>query len=52
MQATIGETENSEIVKQEEITIQKVNIVKIKCSYCGNTHDEALNKCPYCGRTR
>lgn len=27
-------------------------VVKIRCSYCGNLYDEGQDKCPYCGAKR
>jgi hypothetical protein len=37
---------NSSVVKEKEIIRE---IVKIRCSYCGNLYDETLDKCPHCG---
>ena len=34
-------------VMRERIVIKE--IVKIKCSYCGNLYDQGSNQCPYCG---
>jgi len=34
-------------VLRERIVIKE--IVKIKCSYCGNLYDQGSNRCPYCG---
>lgn len=36
-------------VSQKEIIRE---IVKIRCSYCGNLYDEIQDKCPYCGAKR
>jgi flagellar basal body-associated protein FliL len=36
-------------VSQREIIRE---IVKIRCSYCGNLYDETQDKCPYCGAKR
>jgi len=33
-------------VKEKEIIRE---IVKIRCTYCGNLYDEKLDKCPHCG---
>ena len=38
--------ENQQVVKEREIVRE---IVKIRCSYCGNLYDEKLDKCPHCG---
>jgi hypothetical protein len=27
-------------------------IVKVRCSYCGNLYDETEDKCPHCGGTK
>lgn len=35
------------LVMKEKIVIKE--IVKIKCSYCGNLYDQGSNQCPYCG---
>jgi len=32
---------------QEKVVVREV--VKVRCSYCGNLYDETLDKCPYCG---
>lgn len=37
---------NQQIVKEREIIRE---VVKIRCSYCGNLYDETLDKCPHCG---
>jgi uncharacterized membrane protein len=37
------------IVKEKEVIRE---VVKIRCSYCGNLYDENQNKCPYCGANR
>jgi rubrerythrin len=37
---------NQQIVKETEIIRE---IVKIRCSYCGNLYDETEDKCPHCG---
>jgi flagellar basal body-associated protein FliL len=39
-------SEAQPIVKEKEIIRE---IVKIRCSYCGNLYDENQDKCPYCG---
>jgi rubrerythrin len=39
---------NQQIVKETEIIRE---IVKIRCSYCGNLYDETEDKCPHCGGT-
>jgi flagellar basal body-associated protein FliL len=39
-------SEAQPIVKEKEIIRE---VVKIRCSYCGNLYDENLDKCPYCG---
>jgi ABC-type bacteriocin/lantibiotic exporter with double-glycine peptidase domain len=36
-------------VAQREIIRE---VVKIRCSYCGNLYDESMDKCPYCGAKR
>lgn len=41
-----AESENQVVVKEREIIRE---IVKIRCSYCGNLYDETLDKCPHCG---
>jgi uncharacterized membrane protein len=33
-------------VREREIIRE---VVKIRCSYCGNLYDESQDKCPYCG---
>ena len=33
-------------VREREIVRE---IVKIRCSYCGNLYDEKYDKCPHCG---
>jgi len=40
------ESENQLVVKEREIIRE---IVKIRCSYCGNLYEETLDKCPHCG---
>jgi hypothetical protein len=52
METIIRKIESSERALREEVIIQKVSVVKIKCQYCGNVYDENLDRCPYCGRTR
>ena len=44
----LGEEEPKDhvVVKEREIIRE---IVKIRCSYCGNLYDETLDKCPHCG---
>lgn len=37
---------NQQIVKETEIIRE---IVKIRCSYCGDLYDETEDKCPHCG---
>ena len=37
------------IVKEKEVIRE---VVKIRCSYCGNLYDENQDKCPYCGANR
>jgi rubrerythrin len=37
---------NQQTVKETEIIRE---IVKIRCSYCGNLYDETEDKCPHCG---
>jgi hypothetical protein len=32
-----------------EIIKEKTVIVKVRCPYCANLYDEALDKCPHCG---
>jgi flagellar basal body-associated protein FliL len=39
-------SEAQPIVKEKEIIRE---VVKIRCSYCGNLYDENQDKCPYCG---
>lgn len=34
------------------VIIKEKEIVKIRCSYCGNLYDGSLNKCPHCGAGR
>lgn len=34
------------VIKEKEVIRE---IVKIRCSYCGNLYDEKLDKCPHCG---
>jgi rubrerythrin len=44
----VGATEiTAESVR--EIIKEKTVIVKVRCPYCSNLYDEALDKCPYCG---
>ena len=31
----------------ERITTRE--IIKVRCSYCGKTYDEAMHSCPHCG---
>jgi len=40
---TNDETAVKEIIKETQV------IVKVRCPYCANLCDEALDKCPYCG---
>jgi rubrerythrin len=40
---------NQQTVKETEIIRE---IVKIRCSYCGNLYDETEDKCPHCGGTK
>ena len=42
------EDAEKQAVKEKEVIKEKV-IVKIRCSYCRNLYDEALDKCPHCG---
>ena len=39
---------------QQPVTEREVvrEIVKIRCSYCGNLYDESQDKCPHCGAKR
>jgi len=46
------EDERKSTLKEKEIIREKEVIVKIRCSYCHNLHDETLDKCPYCGAKR
>jgi flagellar basal body-associated protein FliL len=39
-------SEAQPMVKEKEIIRE---VVKIRCSYCGNLYDENQDKCPYCG---
>ena len=39
---------SQERVVREEITKTQI-IYKIRCSYCGTTYEETLDKCPNCG---
>jgi len=41
-----ADSDDHVIVKEREIIRE---IVKIRCSYCGNLYDETLDKCPHCG---
>ena len=41
--------EEGTLVKEREIIRE---VVKIRCSYCGNLYDEKYDKCPYCGGKR
>ena len=41
-----AQPENQVVVKEKEIIRE---IVKIRCSYCGNLYDEKLDRCPHCG---
>lgn len=43
---TEGETSVKEIIKETQV------IVKIRCRYCSQLYDEALDKCPHCGGLR
>jgi CHASE3 domain sensor protein len=38
--------ESQPIVKEKEIIRE---VVKMRCSYCGNLYGENQDKCPYCG---
>jgi predicted membrane protein len=42
-------SEAEPITKEKEIIRE---VVKIRCSYCGNLYDETQDKCPYCGAKR
>jgi hypothetical protein len=47
----VGATEvTTDSVK--EIIKEKTVIVKVRCPYCSNLYDEALDKCPHCGGKR
>lgn len=41
--------DSQQTVKETEIIRE---IVKIRCSYCGNLYDETEDKCPHCGGTK
>lgn len=38
--------------REREIIREKEVIVKIRCLYCHNLYDEAIDKCPHCGANR
>lgn len=42
-------SENQPLVREREIIRE---IVKIRCSYCGNLYDETEDRCPHCGGTK
>jgi len=35
--------------QQQQQTLVKEVIIKIRCRYCGTPYDETLDKCPHCG---
>jgi len=39
-----------QVLREKEIV--KEVIVKVRCPYCNNVYNEALDKCPYCGGKR
>jgi len=42
-------SQNAPVIKEREIIRE---IIKIRCSYCGNLYDEKEDKCPHCGGKR
>jgi flagellar basal body-associated protein FliL len=42
-------SEAQSAVREKEIIRE---VVKIRCSYCGNLYDDSMDKCPYCGAKR
>jgi DNA-directed RNA polymerase subunit RPC12/RpoP len=47
-----AEVDAYEEVIVKEIIKEKQVIVKVRCPYCANLYDEALDKCPHCGGRR
>jgi DNA-directed RNA polymerase subunit RPC12/RpoP len=44
-------TQDQQVVVKEIIKESQV-IVKVRCPYCANLYDEALDRCPHCGGKR
>jgi hypothetical protein len=42
----MGPKGKGEVVKEKEVVMQ---IIKVRCPYCGNLYDETLEKCSTCG---
>jgi hypothetical protein len=51
LKSRIGATEitEEEAVAVKETIKEKTVTVKVRCPYCANLYDEALDKCPHCG---
>jgi rubrerythrin len=51
LKSLTGTTEitEEEAATTKEIIREKTVIVKVRCPYCANLYDEALDKCPHCG---
>jgi Zn finger protein HypA/HybF involved in hydrogenase expression len=45
-------TKDTVVAKEKEIIREKQVIVKVRCPYCHNLHDETLDRCPHCGAKR
>lgn len=54
LKSRIGATEitEDEVMAVKEIIKETRVIVKIRCQYCSQLYDEALDKCPHCGGRR
>lgn len=44
------ETAPKQVLREKEMV--KEVIVKVRCPYCNNVYNEALDRCPYCGGKR
>jgi len=54
LKSRIGATEitqDQQVVVKEIIKESQI-VVKVRCPYCANLYDEALDKCPHCGGKR
>lgn len=52
-QRMASQTQETQLnTKEKEVIRETQIIIKIRCSYCGQLYDEALDACPNCGAKR